>query len=265
MASRISGETEAHLRLKRLALIWAQSNGYRAVATEMTLPRSRYRADVVAYRAPGVCAVFECKQSRADLRRDNCRSASARPRLERLEKRRAILERCLRVHYPTLRSGESLFPEFDVYDFDAIQHRGYGRATREIAALRNALQAQTKFEKLTRYRCANVFYLVATRELQCSVPDSWGLLVEAGDSLEVARKAVWTEIAAEARIAFLERLAGVATRDANRRFGIDTELLFRPRVISGPSTWSGTGCVDTCSCSQHGNSSTSVGMTKAAS
>ena len=229
MASRVNhhGETEAHLRLKRLALIWAQSNGYRACATEVTLPRSRYRADVIAYRPPGVCAVFECKQSRSDLQRDNCCSTTAHARLLELENRRGILERCLRVHYPTLRTGSSLFPEFDTYDFDAIQHRGYTRATREIAALQSSLSAKTKFEKLARYRYANVFYLVTTQELRCDVPDSWGLLTESGNSLEVARKPVWHDTSHEAQLAFLERLAAVVTRETNRKFGVDTELLFR--------------------------------------
>jgi hypothetical protein len=221
------GETDAHLRLKRLALIWAQANGYRACATEVTLPRSRYRADVIAYRAPGVCAIFECKQSRADLKRDNCRSAPARAQLETAQKRRAVLERCLRVHYPTLRTGQTLFPEFDEYDFAALEHRGFANVTREISGLENSLQNATKFEKLLRYRYANVFYLVTTRDLQCDVPDSWGLLIEASDSLEVARKPVWQDTTPDAQLAFLERLAAVATRDANRKFGVNTELLFR--------------------------------------
>jgi hypothetical protein len=229
VATRVNrrGETEAHLRLKRLALIWAQSNGYRACATEVTLPRSRYRADVIAYRSPGVCAVFECKQSRSDLQRDNCCSATAHARLLDLENRRAILERCLRVHYPTLRTGSSLFPEFDTYDFGAIQHRGYTRATREIATLQSSVVANTKFEKLARYRCANVFYLVTTRELRCDVPDRWGLLIESDDSLAVARKPVWHDTKPEAQLAFLEKLAGVATRETNRKFGVDTEILLR--------------------------------------
>ncbi|MEP6956164.1 MAG: hypothetical protein ABI883_05010, partial [Chthoniobacterales bacterium] len=76
------GETEAHRRLKRLAVLWAQTQGYSACAVEVTLPRCRYRADVAAYRArgdePGATVVFECKQVRSDLRRDNCCSASAR-------------------------------------------------------------------------------------------------------------------------------------------------------------------------------------------
>src|SRR5207245_2442363 len=44
------GETETHARLKRLALIFAQQNGYSACTTEVSLPRCRYRADVAAYR-----------------------------------------------------------------------------------------------------------------------------------------------------------------------------------------------------------------------
>jgi len=45
------GETEAHLRLKRLALLWAQANRYAACAAEVSLPQCRYRADVAAYRS----------------------------------------------------------------------------------------------------------------------------------------------------------------------------------------------------------------------
>ena len=46
------GETDTHVRLKRLALLWAQANGYSACAAEVSLPQCRYRADVAAYR-PG--------------------------------------------------------------------------------------------------------------------------------------------------------------------------------------------------------------------
>ena len=45
------GETPAHRDLKRLALVWAQSNGYRVAAAEVSLPNLRIRRDVAAYRA----------------------------------------------------------------------------------------------------------------------------------------------------------------------------------------------------------------------
>src|SRR5207237_5873770 len=97
-------ETEAHLRLKRLALLWAQARGYSACAAEVTLPQCRYRADVAAYRperkGTGSTAIFECKQALPDLRRDNRCSVATRERLETIYRRRTILEKHLRVHYP---------------------------------------------------------------------------------------------------------------------------------------------------------------------
>ena len=142
-------ETEAHRRLKRLALLWAQANGYSACAAEVTLPQCRYRTDVAAYRArlreQTVTAIFECKQALPDLRRDNCQTAAARDRLRSLQRRRNVLEKHLRVHYPTLRTGDSLFAEYDSHDFDAIGHQGYRRVLRESAALENRLYGGTKF------------------------------------------------------------------------------------------------------------------------
>ena len=154
------GETVAHARLKRLALLWAQAHDYSACALEVSLPQCRYRADVAAYRPRsnglGSTAVFECKQALVDLRRDNCRTTVTRQRLENVQRRRQILEKHLRIHYPNLRIADSLFSEFESHDFAAIKHRGYGRVLRELTALQNRLFDCTKFETLMRYRCANL-------------------------------------------------------------------------------------------------------------
>ena len=65
--NRKRGETAAHIALKRLALLWAQSRGYSVCAFEVQLPRCRFRADLAAYRPNGkeigTTAVFECKQA----------------------------------------------------------------------------------------------------------------------------------------------------------------------------------------------------------
>lgn len=219
-------ETETHLRLKRLALLWAQANGYTACAAEVSLPRCRYRVDVAAYRPepkqPGVTALFECKQALSDLHRDNCRTDMTRARLRSLSRRREVLERNLRIHYPTLRTGDSLFPEYDSHDFLAIGHQGYGRVLREFAALQNRLNGGAKFESLVRYRCANLFFLVVPNELFCEgdVPLGWGALVESNEGLRLVRKPVWHDNAAETRLRFLQRIASAGTRQFNRLFDI---------------------------------------------
>ena len=182
MTSR-NGETDQHARLKRLAFLWAQAQGFSVCAMEVGLPKCRYRADVAACRPQpkqiGTTAIFECKQVLCDLRRDNCRTDAARQRLEAICKRRQILETRLRVHYPSLWSADALFPEFDSQSFAAIGHRGYARLIRELRTLQNRLYDCTKFDKLIRYRCANLFFLVLPEELfrDPEIPVGWARLL----------------------------------------------------------------------------------------
>ena len=236
-------ESENHLALKRSAALWAQAHGYRMVAPEVTLPNSRYRADVAAYRpdrrigralAIGETAVFECKQARSDFLKD-CRSAElASARLQELNERRAGLEALLGVHFPNLRKGDTLFPEFDAYDFEQLSHKGYSEVMREIRILTKRLYEKTKFERLVTWRCANVFYLVVTPGIlaEYEVPESWGLLVQEENSdagepgaanLTLVRRPTLIECADSARLELLQRLAAYGTRELNRSFGVNFE------------------------------------------
>jgi hypothetical protein len=223
---RARGETERHARLKRLAFLWAQAQGYSACAIEVSLPNCRYRADLAAYRlAPKrivSTAVFECKQALCDLRRDNCQSEAARQRLETICKRRQLLEGRLRAHYPSLRNGDSLFPEFDLPDFTVIGHRGHARLLRELRALQNRLYDCTKFDTLLRYRCANLHFIVLPAELfrDSEIPVGWGALVESDGALTLTRKPIWHKTSGENHIRLLHRIAVAGTRAINRELEI---------------------------------------------
>jgi hypothetical protein len=221
------GETAQHAGLKQIAFVWAQTHGFSACAMEVTLPKCRYRADVVGYRPHpkriGSTAVFECKQALCDLRRDNCDTESARRRLGTICARRQLLESDLRTHYPNLRNGDSLFPEFDCENFDAIGHRGYARLVRELRALQNQLYDCTKFEKLIRYRCANLFFIVLPEQLFCDpdVPVGSGALVESSGSLTLVRRPIWHDATADNRIRLLYRIAVAGTRNLNREVPLE--------------------------------------------
>ena len=222
-----NGETEAHVRLKKQALAWAQRQGYSACAVEVTLPRCRYRADVAAYR-PGrkqsaaTSAIFECKQALVDLRRDNGCTATTTRRLEKIHSRREVLERNLRVHYPALRIADSLFAEFDSHNFEAIEHRGYKQVLRQTRALQNRLFDAAKFETLIRYRCANLFFLVLPNQLfrEPEIPIGWGALIESAGELALVRKPVWHETTEQNQLQFLQRIAAAGTRALNRTLEI---------------------------------------------
>jgi hypothetical protein len=171
------------------------------------------------------------------LRRDNCCSDTARSRLETICRRRQILEKHLRIHYPNLRISDSLFPEFDSHDFQAIGHQTYGRVLRELSALQNRLYDCTKFERLSRYGCANLFFLVVTGEVfdETEIPIGWGALVESAESLTVARKPVWHDVGEQQSLSLLQRIAAAGTRRLNRQLGITFEdvIEIRARSCSG--------------------------------
>jgi hypothetical protein len=233
-AVRTSGETENHRRLKALALAWAQTTGFAIAATEVRVPKSGYRADVaaaetaLAARHRGGCdaaprtAVFECKQARADLLKDARREEEAHRRVDALRARLRTLEELIGGHRPDLRRGESLFPEFDAWDFSGLEHRTHRDVVAELASWEERLRGGAKFSRLWRWRAADYFHLVSEAGIfaEAEIPAGWGLLVRRGDTLELVRKPVWTEPAPDASAAMREAIAVAATRSVRRELGV---------------------------------------------
>lgn len=218
------GETAAHRELKRLALAWAQTNGFALAAAEVRVPKCGYRADVAACSrgAERRTAVFECKQARADLLKDAHAEAATRRRLEELVARRAKLEELLAGHHPDLRRGEALWPEFDTWDFSGLEHRAYREVLEELATVQQRVIKGTKFSKMFRYRCADFLYLVVEDGIfaQAEIPAGWGLLLRQGEALTLARSPAALDAAEAQRIALLEAIALAATRTLNRTLGV---------------------------------------------
>jgi hypothetical protein len=176
-------ETTQHWLLKTLALQWAYNRGFNCISFEVRAPRSSFRVDIAGYR-PGrepnspIIALFECKQSRPDLERDSGQTASIENELRSLQQRRERLEKLLSVHYPTARVVGGLFPEWDSFDPQQICHTGYRRLTAKILALQRKLDGSRKFERIIRYRLANLHFLVTSNHLlpPDRIPPGWGLL-----------------------------------------------------------------------------------------
>src|ERR1700722_14311567 len=229
-------ETPAHATLKKLALQWAQLQRYPICGTEVRLHHSNYRADAVAYRPAterlpfpgngktphrlvrqpvvGTAAVFECKQARSDFLKDSHTTVETAQRLNALDDRRRTLERLLGMHLPSLRKGESLFAEYDAIDIANFEHKTYRKVLREISILQARLYGKTKFDKVARYCCANLCYLVVEDGILQSheVPLQWGLLVRQGEVLTLERIPVWQDVSVPTRLELLQRIALTGAR-----------------------------------------------------
>ena len=209
-------ETEAHRHLKVLAIDWARSQGWLIAAAEVRVPKSGYRADAAAMGrgVAGRAALFECKQARADLLKDSHDDAATRRQLTAALKRRSKLEKLLGEHRPDLRRGDSLFAEFDSWNFGKLEHKGYQALLGEIATLQGRLGAGTKFSKMLRYQSADFLYLVVEDDIyaDAEIPAGWGLLVRKNAALELRRKPVALDAGESQRRALLEAIAQRATR-----------------------------------------------------
>ena len=219
------GETLKHSGLKSLALAWAHANGMPLAAPETSFPHRRFRVDVAACcpvrKVPSrpaartitsilkAAAIFECKQVRSDLIRDNRRRDDISGRLKVLEERRQRLESLLSLHLPYLADGESLLPEFDSYRLREHRHAGYQKLVKAIAAARNGIIHGTKFDRLISYRLANLHYLVVEPELveAHEIPTGWGLLIRTEVGLKLEVKPNWQDIPLEDQLVFLQRIA----------------------------------------------------------
>jgi len=89
--------------------------------------------------------------------------------------------------------------------------------------LQNRLFDCTKFERLIRYGCANLFFLVVPNGLfrEPEIPFGWGALIESEGELVLARKPLWHDVTSANRLKLLERIAAAGTRALNRQFEIN--------------------------------------------
>ncbi len=251
------GESQAHLELKRLALIWAQANGYPVAVREVSLPNLRFRLDVAAYRpgsariinrdergarrnqtiaAFGLAAIFECKASRADLVRDCRNSERLTARMKELTEAREELERYLKIHCPSLLKGDGLWPEYETAAFERSDHPPYLKVVKSLATISRQLHGQTKMENLYKWNSANLHYLVVEPGLVADheIPVGWGLLVRDGARLELRVRPELRAIPEPATLAFLHRVAAAGTKATNREAGVDYVSIEAERRELGP-------------------------------
>jgi hypothetical protein len=218
-----SGETQAHRTLKRLAFTWARASGLVIAGLEVRIPHSGYRADVAAAsRHPmgreGRVALFECKQGRADFLRDQADETGTRTQATALATRVQALRAAVASHRPDLRRGETLFPEFDSYDFAGLRHDTLHGLEHELEGLQQKLLTSIKFSRLHTYQAADLLYLVTEPGIMAAheVPNGWGWLVREGDALVLAQPPVRLAPRPEQRLAWLESIALAGTRETGR-------------------------------------------------
>lgn len=219
------GESRGHRELKRRALTWAREQGLVLAACEVRVPRSPYRADVVAATrglatGGGTVAIFECKQSRADFLRDEADEPAVRAAARAASDRLRLLRESIGAHRPDLRRGAGLFPEWDDVDLRGLRHATLRRLEREVQALQRGSVHRVKFARLRRYGVADHCYLVTAPGIveAGEVPDGWGWLEAspAAAALHLRAIPVRSSVSPDLGALWLEAIACSGARASRR-------------------------------------------------
>ena len=116
---------------------------------------------------------------------------------------------------------QAIFAEFDAINLGGYEHRTYRRVLREMEILQRRLAGKTKFDRLARYRCANLNYLVIEPGILApeETPVGWGVLVRRQSALVLEGEPIWQDVIAADRLSLLQNIAAVATRQAEPHLG----------------------------------------------
>ena len=133
------------------------------------------------------------------------------------------LESLLKIHYPSLRNGDGLWPEYETVAFDKAEHAPYRKVMKELATVSRQLLGQTKMESLMKWQAANLHYLVVEPGVveAHEIPVGWGLLMREGQRLELRVRPEWRDVDEATRLTFLHRIAAAGSKATNREAGVD--------------------------------------------
>lgn len=148
-----------------------------------------------------------------------------------LSARRAVLERLLSIHCPSLRRGDGLWPEYDTVAWEQAGHSGYRKVVKSLQTVSRQLHRETKMESLMKWRAANLHYLAVEPDVVQAheIPLGWGLLVRDGSRLDLRVRPELREVDEPTRLTFLHRLAAAGTKATNREAGIDYSAIENER------------------------------------
>jgi len=205
-----------------MACAWLRQQACDAVACEVRLPLSNFRVDVAGYRAmkgmsaePGATFAVECKQSRADFLRDAGKESMIIDKRDGSFRRMERLRGLLSTHLPQCRLQQSLFAEYDTYDFSSWRHATWFKLNAEYLRLARKASLGVKFDKIARFGSARFCYLVVSQNVvrsESELPLGWGCLEARRGNLALLNNALPLATSVSARLKLLERIARAISR-----------------------------------------------------
>jgi hypothetical protein len=176
----------APLFMKRAVMAWLQKQKPACIGTAVPTRFSRYQADVAAFWArpsgkflkPEKTIIVELRHQRELCWPDCSNQEQLLPLLRKMKGWKDSIQKEIRQNEPHLRDSDTLFEEFESWDYSGSENQDYHNCCRRIEEIEHALYKGSRFEQIRQAHVADLLLLavpfgsVHPHELA----DGWGLL-----------------------------------------------------------------------------------------
>ncbi len=232
-----------HHELRRTVIAWLLAQNPTGLAISVPTRISKFKADVAAFQSniirgrsrPVQTVIVEIRSDRKSCWPD---CGNHDELLNSLKQKKAIkeqLEAEIRIDEPELRESDTLFDEFQSWDYSRSTSREYQQCRRQVEKLEHALYKGSRFEQLRRTHVADLHYLAVPEGLveANEVAFGWGLLYITKDSgIKIVKEAFKRDCPPENRLHLVMNIAAAGLNDTLFSNGIrrdnSGDIIFTP-------------------------------------
>ncbi len=208
--------------IRRAALAWLVKGQPTGIGLLAPTRISRFQADVAAFWSkpvkrggvktlqPVKTVIIEVRNDREACWPDCARKDELLPLLRKEKERKRVLETEIRAKEPELQNTDTLFSEFESWDYAKTRDKRYHQSLGKIEEIERSLYNGSRFEKIRRARLADYLYLAVPRGAvhPNELADGWGLLfVDDSFEIELIKEADSWECPVENKLHLVQTIA----------------------------------------------------------
>ncbi len=220
--------------LHQAVLSWLLGRNPSGYAFGVPTRMMKYQADLAAFWSsprkkllqPDVTMIIEMRTDRDNCWPDCGNHDELLELLREARLRQTAMEEDIRRKEPSLRDTDTLFAEFQRWDYSKSTDAEYHKCRRQVEKLEHALYKGSRFEQLRQAHVADFHYLAVPEGtvLETELAYGWGLL-HIGETglVKVVREAMWRDCPEPNRMHLIQNIAATATRDVMFARGVKVE------------------------------------------
>ena len=232
------------LAIKRALLGWLAVQNPSGMALNVPTRVSKYCADIAAFwsspgkkhlMTPQQTMIIEIRRNREQCWPDCSRQEELLPLLRQKKAEKSSIEAEIRGNEPELKETDTLFPEYESWDYKGTKNRKYHKCIRQLEKIEHALYKGSRFEQIRRAYVADYLYLAvpAGTVLPEELADGWGLInINSDMTVDLIKEAESWECPVENKLHLIQHIAAGCRKKL--LFAMGVNLLASGRVSYSP-------------------------------